>query len=79
MSLGDKVRTLREARGMSQERLAQLASTSTRTIVRIENGQVIPLPATLARIAKALDVLPDFFGLWTEVTRTIRRRTEVVA
>jgi transcriptional regulator with XRE-family HTH domain len=79
MNLGDRVRSVREARGMSQEKLAQLAETSTRTIVRIEKGQVTPHPETLARIAKALGVVPDFFGLWTEVTRKLRRRTEMVA
>lgn len=75
MFLGDKIRELREAQSppMSQERLAQIAGTSTRTINRIETRRVTPHPATLARIAVALGVSPDFFGLYVEVRRKIKR------
>lgn len=58
MFLGDKIRSVRETMGMSQERLAQLAGTSTRTIARIEAREVTPREATLERIAEALDLDP---------------------
>jgi transcriptional regulator with XRE-family HTH domain len=79
MFLGDKIRELRLARGLSQETLARMALISTRTLVRIENRQHHPRPDTLRRIADALGVRPDFFELWT-VDRQIRKRSrELVA
>lgn len=53
--------TLRERRtdaGLSREKLARLADTSTSTIVRIEAGHV-PGAALLGRIARALGVSVD--------------------
>lgn len=82
MFIGDKIRAIREAQGMSQERLAALAETSRWTITRIESRQVMPRPATLARICEALGVGPDFFLLWTQVRparANRRRRIEVHA
>lgn len=67
MFLGDEIRARREARSLSQEQLARLALTSTRTIARIEGKEVTPRPATLTRIAVALGVEPDFFALWLGV------------
>ena len=64
MFLGDAIRSRRQTLGMSQEHLARLASTSTRTISRIELGQVAPHPETVGRIAVALGVKPDFFAVW---------------
>jgi transcriptional regulator with XRE-family HTH domain len=87
MFLGDKIRRLRLERGISQELLARLALTSTRTIARIEAREVTPRPATLSRIAVALGVEPDFFVLWTSdrpswrkrATRTQARNRELVS
>lgn len=78
MFIGDKIRALREERGMSQERLATLAATSRWTITRIEARKVMPRPATLERICEALEVGPDFFVLWTQPP-PMRRKIEVRA
>jgi transcriptional regulator with XRE-family HTH domain len=54
--LASGVKGIRKSRGWSQEKLAQLAKTSTRTITRIESGVVEPRPDTLEAIALAFGV-----------------------
>jgi DNA-binding XRE family transcriptional regulator len=58
-----KVRALREAKGMSTRALAREASVSTETIYAIEHGKRQPSVTTLDKIAKALDAeVKDFFS-----------------
>ena len=54
--LGDTVRRERMAKGMSQQRLAELAELNIRNVQRIEAGEVDVLFSTVARIRKALGV-----------------------
>jgi transcriptional regulator with XRE-family HTH domain len=51
---GANVRRLRTARGMTQERLAELTDLNIRTVQKIEAGQTNILITTAARIQKAL-------------------------
>ncbi len=56
MKTGKLVKQLRIEKGMTQEELAHQTEVSTRTIQRIENGDVDPRAYSLQMIAKALDV-----------------------
>ena len=56
METGKLIKELRIKKGMTQEELAEKTELSTRTIQRIENGQVDPRSYTLQMIAKALEV-----------------------
>jgi len=56
METGKLIKELRIKKGMTQEELAEKTEVSTRTIQRIENGQVDPRAYTLQMIAKALEV-----------------------
>jgi len=48
---------LREAKGLSQEKLARLADVTNNTIIKIETGESPnPTVDTLEKIAKALGV-----------------------
>lgn len=47
---------LREEKSISQRKLAELAGVTNSTISRIEAGSVKPDPATLEKLATALDV-----------------------
>lgn len=53
--VGDQIRKLREAREITQERLAFLAGTSQPGIARLESGSVQPRLDTLVRVAMELD------------------------
>jgi len=58
--LAQKVKKLREEKGLSQEKLARLADVSNNTIVNIEAGkQNNPTIETLKSIAKALEISVD--------------------
>ena len=51
---GGNVRRLRNANGITQEKLAELADLNIRTIQKIEAGRTNILITTAARIQKAL-------------------------
>lgn len=57
--LGTVIRAERQARGLSQERLAQLADLDRTHIQRIERGKYSPKLDTLDRIARALQRFPS--------------------
>ncbi len=60
LTLGDKVgetiRRLRKARGLSQEALGRKAKVARLTVIRIETGTQSPKLDSLERLAKALGV-----------------------
>ncbi len=55
---GEKLRKIRNSKGMSQEKLALMANVNKRTIQRAENGAAIALE-TVAFIADAVGVAPE--------------------
>ena len=65
-ALGPTLRSLREARGIAQERLAHNAGLSVATYARIERSQVNPTWTTIRRVLDALDVsLAEFGAAWS--------------
>ncbi len=59
-TISKNLRKLRDAKGLSQEKLARLADVANNTIVKIEAGKnKNPTLDTLKKIAKALDVSLD--------------------
>lgn len=55
-NLGERIRTFRKAKGLTQEILGEKAGLSYKFIGEIERGQVNPSLDTLAAIAEALNV-----------------------
>jgi transcriptional regulator with XRE-family HTH domain len=61
-NISKNLKKLREAKGLSQEKLARLADVANNTIIKIEGGKnQNPTLDTLKKIAKALDVSVDDF------------------
>lgn len=61
--VGENIRRLRRARGLSQEALAHESGMAMRYLAGIERGEENPSLAFLVRIATALGVTPgDLFG-----------------
>ena len=58
--LGQRIRTIREAQGMSQEQLASQISRDQRAVSLYENGQRRIFAHDIPVIAKALDVPISF-------------------
>lgn len=82
---GQHVRSLRLARGFTQEALAERAGLSPDTIRRLEAGGFSPSLATLVKMARGLDLrlstLISAYELWTvpveqEVADLLVGRTE---
>jgi uncharacterized Tic20 family protein len=63
--LAQKVKTLRNRKGYSQEELSEKTGLSLRTIQRIENGETEPRGDSLKRLATVFDVSPDEIVDWT--------------
>ncbi len=56
VQLGERIRMLRKAVGLTQERLAEKADLSVNFIGNTERGENVPSLKTLRRVAKALGV-----------------------
>lgn len=54
--VGARIKALREERGWSQQRLAEEAGVSARTIFSVEKGERMPQPLKLRAILDALEV-----------------------
>jgi len=63
--LAQKVKILRDRKGLSQEELSEKTGLSLRTIQRIENGETEPRGDSLRRLAVSFDVSPDEIVDWT--------------
>ncbi|MBI4991864.1 MAG: helix-turn-helix transcriptional regulator [Candidatus Harrisonbacteria bacterium] len=59
-NLSKNIKSLREAKGLSQEKLARLADVANNTLIKMETGEnKNPTLETLRRVAKALEVSVD--------------------
>lgn len=61
LASGARLRAIRERAKLSQLALAEASGITNDTICRIELGRRAPQAATIARLAKALDVAPGRF------------------
>ena len=59
-NLANNIKKLREAKGLSQEKLARLADVANNTLIKMESGENInPTLDTLKKVTKALGVSVD--------------------
>lgn len=58
--IGSRISTSREARGWTQDQLAEAAGIHRVTLAKYESGKVEPGSKTLARISSALGVSMDY-------------------
>ena len=65
IELAQKIKTLRNRKGFSQEELSEKTGLSLRTIQRIENGETGPRGNSLKRLALVFDVAVDEIADWT--------------
>ena len=54
--LGERIKSLRKQKDLTQEKLAELAKVDPKSIIQIEGGKRNPTYKTLGRIASALNV-----------------------
>jgi transcriptional regulator with XRE-family HTH domain len=59
-NLANNIKKLREAKGLSQEKLARLADVANNTLIKMESGEnKNPTLDTLKKVAKAFGVSVD--------------------
>jgi len=59
-NLANNIKKLREAKGLSQEKLARLADVANNTLIKMESGEnQNPTLVTLKKVAKAFSVSVD--------------------
>ena len=59
-NLANNIKKLREAKGLSQEKLARLADVANNTLIKMESGEnQNPTLDTLKKVAKAVGVRVD--------------------
>jgi transcriptional regulator with XRE-family HTH domain len=75
-SVGSKLRTVREERGLSQRELAQRAGVSTNAISLIERDENSPSVSTLQSLAAALNVKMSYFFDEHEPTQVLHVKAE---
>ena len=56
--LGKRIKEIRKKRGLTQEKLAELASIEIPSLSNIENGKNYPNHETLEKLSTALNVRP---------------------
>ena len=76
MNIGERIRELREQKGLSLRKLAEMAKVSASLISQIETGRVDPSLSTLRKVALTLDV-PLFLLVMEEPwegTRLVKKK-----
>lgn len=85
VSFGERLRQLREASGLTQERLAEKAGLSVQGIASLESGRSKrPYPHTLRALGDALELSPEAYALLASAisdrsTRPARASTDPAA
>jgi len=75
--VGEKIKALREAKGLSLKEIADLSGFSTALLSQVENHMVSPSLGTIVKLAKALGVkVSDFLGKTQGEPFTIVRKDE---
>lgn len=77
MTMGDRVRIAREKKGYTQEELAQKLGYKSRSSVnKIEKERDIPR-SMIVKLAKLLDVTPDYLMGWSKSQIILERSAEL--
>ncbi len=60
MTLGEKIKQLRQERGYSQTLLEKRSGVNSKLLSKYENERIIPTADTLRKIAEGLDISADY-------------------
>ena len=67
MTIGERIRQLREERKISQTELAEAAETTKQNLYKYENGIITNIPTDkIEKMAKKLSVSPAYLMGWKE-------------
>ena len=77
MNKGERIRKLREAKGITQEELAKLLNTTKQTVSKYEKDIVTNIPSDrLEELSHILDTTPSYLMGWNQ--KQIDSATEMI-
>lgn len=72
MTVGDRIKKIREEKKITQEELAKYISSTKQTIYKYENGIITNIPSDkIEKIAEFLEVTPSYLMGWDNEIHTI--------
>ena len=71
--IGNKIKTIRKQKGITQEKLAELIGIETPSMSNIETGKYSPSIETLQKLAEILNVKPYEFYQVEDLTLTDKK------
>jgi len=79
MTKGDRIRSLRLEKGITQEEMARLLNTTKQTISKYEKSIVTNIPSNrIEAMAKLLDTTPEYILGWEKVQKNNNAITDIV-
>ena len=70
MTKGEKIRHLREQKGLTQTELAEIVKTSKQNIYKYETGKITNIPSDMIeKLCAALGVSPSYLMGWGETEK----------
>lgn len=78
MDIGEKIKTARQAKGMTQEELGEILGVQKSAIAKYENGRVVNIKrSTLKKISDVLEI-PPFELIFDEEHRKIQKKNDAL-
>lgn len=79
MDVGMKIKSARQAKGMTQEELGEILGVQKSAIAKYESGRVVNIKrSTLKKISDVLDI-PPFELIFDEAHREIQKKNDVLS
>lgn len=79
MTIGERIKALRESNKMTQTDLAERIGTTKQNVYKYENGIITNIPSDkIEQIAKLFDVSPAYIMGWTEKSAPIKHDRNAV-
>ncbi|MBF0548737.1 MAG: helix-turn-helix transcriptional regulator [Candidatus Riflebacteria bacterium] len=72
MLLGEKIKSLRKEKGLSQHEFAEKIGADARQISRYETGRITPSVEAIIKIAKVFDVSIDYLLLTDAARKSLK-------
>lgn len=78
MTIGERIKKIREEKGMSVDKLAELIGKNRATIYRYESNDIEKLPTSvLESLCKALGTTPIYIMGWEDENNTSKESSDV--
>ena len=79
MNKGERIKLLRESKGLTQEELAKRLNTTKQTIFKYEKGVITNIPSDrIESMAKIFETTPEYILCWDQVQKKNDALSDIV-